>query len=158
MRSAKHLRLVKQSVLTPVSLSSHFALRSCDLEQVEAIEPHANDGSPILKPCWSYVCRIERALERPVFRDKEAGHGAVLGHGTQEVWTLLISEQIVGGVAYEWSGRNQQCNGHYGYPWRLARLQGVASERLLQDLQDPDESLYHPREVYEVRDDVTGRA
>jgi hypothetical protein len=47
-----------------------------------------------------------------------------------------------GGLAETSSG-----SGMAVIPWKLALLSVVASERLLQALQYPEEILYHPHEV-----------
>jgi hypothetical protein len=97
-------------------LSSHSAWRSDYLKQIEAVEPHADRGSPIVEARRRWFRRMERLFKRPVFRSKKAGHGTVFRHSTKELRPLPVAEQVIGALACGWAGRNQQRIGHGGYP------------------------------------------
>jgi hypothetical protein len=131
----------------PTWLSSHSAWRSGYLKQIEAVEPHADRGSPILEARRRWFCCMERPFKRPIFWSKKTGHGTVFRHSAEKLRPLPVSEQVIGALACGWAGINQQRIGHGGYPWKLALLSVVGSARLSQALQDPEEILYHPHEV-----------
>jgi hypothetical protein len=103
-------------------LSSYFAWRSCYLEQIEAVEPHADCGSPIVEARRRWFCYMERPFECPVFRSKKVGHGTVFRHSTEKVRPLSVSEQVIGALSCRWAGRNQQRIGHGGYPLEARAL------------------------------------
>jgi hypothetical protein len=97
-------------------LSSYSAWQSGYLEQIEAVEPHADRGSPTLEASRRWLCCMERPFKRPVFRRKKARHGTVFRHSTKKFRPLPVSEQVIGALACGWAGRNQQRIGHGGYP------------------------------------------
>jgi hypothetical protein len=131
----------------PTWLSSYSACRSSDLEQIKAVEAHADRGSPILEASRRWFCYMERPFKRPFLPSKKAGHGTVFRHSAEKVGPLPVSKQIIGALACGWAGTNQQWIGHGGIPWKLALLSVVGSEWLLQALQEEEEILYHPHEV-----------
>ncbi len=84
---------------SPPRLGSKLSLGSRDLEQIKAIESHANRCSPFIKACWSHVCRMKRTLKRPIFYGEEGGHWAVFRHGAEKLMTPLVPEQVVSAIA-----------------------------------------------------------
>src|SRR5215218_7010507 len=94
------------------SLSPHLALRSRDLEQVEAVKPHTRSGRSVVKACWSSILRASKALVHPLLGDDKARDRAILRHGAENLGPLLVPEQVVAAIARLGSGIRQSTEFH----------------------------------------------
>jgi hypothetical protein len=86
------------------------------LEQVEAVEPHPSISGSVVEARWRWIGRAESLLKNPFLRAKEAWYRMVLWHSTEDFRARPVPEQVVGAIAFVWSGVSQVLNGRQDVP------------------------------------------